>query len=251
METTLVDKAATTEKKEGKQVAPMMLSETLAIRLNDLSNLALIVGLVIGVVATAILVWTGGVKEEYLKRDLAVTNERAANANARAAKLENDAAQARLELEKLKEKIGPRKLNRVIFHRTLEGQPKEPVEILYLRDDPDSLEFAQEIENDLKQAEWTVVSREPIPSPREGTADANNPITMSVGGQPSGVTVVAHSVSEEESQASWNAIIGKDWVKTPWTTLAVAFQKSMGESKGSSHPTCPNGVLRIIVGPRP
>lgn len=74
---------------------------------------------------------------------------------------------------------------------------------------------------------------------------------MTVGGQPSGVTVVAHSISEEEEQATWNSTLGRDWVKTPWTVLSVAFQKSMAEAKGSSHPTCPEGVLRVIVGSRP
>jgi len=234
-----------------KREAGMILSEGLAIRLNDLSNLFLIIGLVIGVVSTVLLVWTGGVKEEYLKRELSLTKERTANANALAARLENDAAQARLELEKLKEKIGPRKLDRRAFHQALDGQLKVPVEILYMKDDPDSLEFAQEIENDLKDASWTVLSREPIPSPREGTADSGIPITMTVGGQPSGVTVVARSVSEEESRATLNVMLGQDWVKTPWTVLSVAFEKSMGEAKGSSHPTCPEGVLRVIVGPRP
>ena len=229
----------------------MILSEGLATRLNDISNLFLIIGLVIGVVSTVLLVWTGGVKEEYLKRELSLTDERTANANARAARLENDAAQARLELEKLKEKVGPRKLDRQAFHRVLDGQPKAPVEILYVKDDPDSLEFGQEIENDLKDAGWTVLSREPIPTPREGAADSGIPTAMTVGGQPSGVTVVARSISEEESQATLNSMLGREWIRTPWTVLSVAFQKSMGESKGSSHLTCPEGVLRVIVGPRP
>ena len=126
-------------------------------------------------------------------------------------------AVAERELLELKERIKPRHIDRSTFLEALTGQPKAPVEVLYLRDDPETLEFAQEIDNLLKAAGWTVTAREPIPvlSPTSPAI----PTTMSVGGQPSGVTVVTHSVSEEEIAAWQNRVEGKDWVRTPRTVL--------------------------------
>jgi hypothetical protein len=226
-----------------KRMNSMPLSESSAIWLNDLSNLFLIISLVAGVVSTGLIVWTGGIKDGYLQQQLATEHERAA-------RLENDAAQARLELEKLKAKVGPRTLDREAFQTALMGQPRAPIEILYLKDDADSLEFAQEIENDLKQASWHVVSRAPIPTQHENSADADVPTAMSMGGQPSGVTVVAHSVSMEESEAVSNSMTGRDWIKTPYTALTIAFQKSMGQSSGSGFRSCPEGILRVVVAPK-
>lgn len=72
-----------------------------ATRLHDIANTILIVSLVFGVVSTAIVVWMGNVKEEYLKRDLAETNERTAKA-------EQKTAEAQLQLEKLRNQVRPR-----------------------------------------------------------------------------------------------------------------------------------------------
>lgn len=69
----------------------MWPSEEWASRLYNLANMFLIAGLAVGVISTVLVVWMGNVKEEYLNRDLAATNERAAEAEKRA-------AQANLEL---------------------------------------------------------------------------------------------------------------------------------------------------------
>ena len=219
----------------------MWPSETTAIRIYNIANFVFIASLGVGLISTVLVIWMGNVKETYLKKDLALTNERAAT-------LENSAAQAKLELEHIKKKVGPRQLNREAFLKALENQPKLPIQILYLRDDPDSFEFAQQIEGVLKEAKWEVQSRNPIPTP---STPRSEPTTMSVGGQPTGVTVSAHSLSEEEINAGMNRTLGKPWKKTPWTVLVFAFEQSMGESKASSHDSVPAGVLRVVVGPRP
>jgi hypothetical protein len=133
--------------------------------------------------------------------------------------------------------------------KALDGQPKAPVQILYLRDDQDSLEFAQEIANLLERAKWDVISREPIPTLTERSS-SDIPTAMSVGGQPSGVTVVAHSVSEEESDATSNRMTGKNWVKTPWTVLDNAFAEALGTGQAASHYSVKEGTLRIVVAPK-
>jgi hypothetical protein len=47
----------------------------------------LIAGLVVGVVATVLIVWMGNVNEAYLKTDLSCANERAAACTPRSSKL--------------------------------------------------------------------------------------------------------------------------------------------------------------------
>jgi len=216
----------------------MWPSEAWATLIYDVANIALIAGLVIGAIATVLIVWMGNVKETYLKKDLAETTERAAKANERAANLENEAAQAKLELERLKKHLAPRKLDRKAFLKELEGKSKAPVQILFLKDDPDSLNFAQDIEQALGAAGWSVVSRDVIPTPDGVKTRLDIPTTMSVGGQPTGVTVVTNE---------------EDWegeIKAPRDALYRAFSQAMGRGAGSVHMTCPRGILRIIIGPR-
>lgn len=167
--------------------------------------------------------------------------------------LEKDLSDARTkynesqsELIKLRKQIGPRQLNREVFWRALEDQPKAPVEILYLKDDQDSLEFAQEIENSLKKAGWVVTKRAPIP-----VSQSDLPTAMTVGGQPVGVTVVTHSISDDEAVAIRNQIEGNEWAKTPWTVLAYAFSQSIGTGYTSSRESVKEGTLRVVVAPKP
>ncbi len=69
-----------------------------AARLQDTANIFLIGALVIGVIATALVVWMGNVKEEYLRRDLADTNARAEEARADASQSLATAKQAEANL---------------------------------------------------------------------------------------------------------------------------------------------------------
>jgi len=73
----------------------MWPSPELASRIYDIANFALIGSLLVGVVATVLIVWMGNTKEAYLRRELANAGRDAAQANARA-------AEASLELERLK-----------------------------------------------------------------------------------------------------------------------------------------------------
>ena len=84
----------------------------------DIANWGLILGLIIGVVATVFIVWMGNVKEGYLRRDLASAGTESANAHERAAKAEQAAAEAnriaegeRLARVKIEEKLAPRRFS--------------------------------------------------------------------------------------------------------------------------------------------
>jgi hypothetical protein len=91
--------------------ASMWPSEFWASRIFDWANVGLIITLGAGVICTVLVVWMGGVKETYLRKELADTNAKAAGANERAAeasKAAEDEKGARLRLEK---EIAPRTLD--------------------------------------------------------------------------------------------------------------------------------------------
>ena len=160
-----------------------------------------------------------------------------------------ETAEAKLQLEQLRKEMAPRSLRRDIFLKELAGQPKLPVEIMYLLDDPECFGLAQQISRALEDAQWTVEPPKPIPP----LILADSPTPMSVGGQPSGVTVVVHAITQEESEATSNALMGLEWVRTPWTVLMHALGDSIGKinghAGGSNVP--PMGTLRVVVAPKP
>jgi hypothetical protein len=80
----------------------MWPSEAIASRIYDVANMVLIAALVAGVIATALVVWMGNVKEGYLRTALATLNSQAAQANQRAADANDRATKAQLDLEKYK-----------------------------------------------------------------------------------------------------------------------------------------------------
>ncbi|TAK90286.1 MAG: hypothetical protein EPO06_09915 [Burkholderiaceae bacterium] len=80
---------------------PLWPSLEIATRVFDWANIALIISLVAGVASTALVVWMGSIKEDYLEQELATTNERAAIAEQRT-------AEAQLKLEELRKQVRPR-----------------------------------------------------------------------------------------------------------------------------------------------
>ncbi len=124
----------------------MWPSEEWASRLYDLANWFLIVALIVGAASTGLLVWMGNVKEEYLKRDLAATNERAAHAEERA-------AEANLELAKLKT---PRTLNpgqQKLISEALKGFAGTQFDMA-INHDVEAIGLLPSLENALKSAGW-------------------------------------------------------------------------------------------------
>jgi hypothetical protein len=71
----------------------MGLSEATAAWLYNAANIALIVSLILGVLSTGIIVWSGNIKESYSNIALAKTNERAAIAEQKAAEAQERTAQ--------------------------------------------------------------------------------------------------------------------------------------------------------------
>ncbi|STX41131.1 Uncharacterised protein [Legionella donaldsonii] len=209
-----------------------------------IANWSLLFSLVLGVISTAGIVHFGNIKEHYFKQTIAIANAEASKANAQA-------AEATLKLEELRKKVAPRHVQRDLFLKAINGQPKADVEIMFLRDDPECFSVAQQIWQLLKDAKWNVLAPRPIPQ-NEATSASDLPMTMTVDAQPSGITVITHSVSRKESDATVQMLLGENWEKTPRTVIIYALLQSLGKIKtsagGKNSP--PSGMIRIVVAPR-
>ena len=200
--------------------------------------------------------WMGTrVRDRDFETQMASVNLASSQALERAGTLERDAAiireraaTAELKLEQLRKDLGPRQFQRDLFIREITGQPSARVEVMYLQDDPECFGLAQQIWRALEDGKWPVEVPKPIPP----LIISNFPTAMSVGGQPSGVTVVGGGITQEEADAQMNALQGKEWVKTPWTVLMHALGEALGKIVGSAGGVSPppEGWLRVVVSPR-
>ena len=89
------------------EMGPSLQTVTL---MYDWANVALILSLVVGVIATAVIVWAGGRKEEYLDLELAQSKERTAQLELARAQIEAKIAPRRLTQEQqnaLTKKLSP------------------------------------------------------------------------------------------------------------------------------------------------
>jgi hypothetical protein len=196
-----------------------------------------VVALAVGVACSCGIAISGSIRDAQLKRELAASAERTANAE--------------LKAEQLRKELGPRQLQRAIFLKEIAESPKSHAEIMYLRDDPECFDLAQQIWRALEDAVWDVTPPTPIPANTTGSA-SDIPTAMAVDGQPSGVTVVVHGITQAEADASTHQMMGQPWVRTPWTVLVHALGDSIGKIGGhAGGPNAPpEGTLRVVVAPR-
>ncbi|CAB3715714.1 hypothetical protein LMG24238_04497 [Paraburkholderia sediminicola] len=175
------------------------------------------------------------------------SDERIAAANALAAKSNESTATAVLKLEQLRAQVGPRQFNRAAFLEALRGETAGSVQIVYLRNDPECFDVAQQVWHLLEDAGWQVTPPTPIFDGRN-----NQPAAMNVDGQPAGLTVVASIQSPAEADAELLRANGEAWVHTPFTTLTYAIERGIGRI--ATHINGPNrpapGTLRVVVAPR-
>jgi hypothetical protein len=221
-----------------------------------IANWILLISLLGGVFSTLVIVKSTDVKEEHWALARKQADERIASLNNQTARLSVEAetarketAEARLQLEQLRKQAAARHIKRDEFVRLLEGKPKLPIEIMFAKDDGEAFLLALEIRDALKAAKWEAGEPFPIPVIMESDL-AKLPSTMAVGGQPTGVTLAAHSLSHEEIMS---VMPGQPKVTTPYTALRDALSSSLGSLNGSSgHRNRPQeGTLRVIVGSKP
>ena len=165
-------------------------------------------------------------------------------ANERAGVATKRAAQAELRLEQLRKDTGPRAIAWGAFATAIKGQPAGNAEILYLRDVPDALSLADTIRALLISADRKVALARPNPD-TPATSSSPTPLAMTVGGQPSGITVVASRIPVDET-----APLTKEYGAL-MEALSLGLDVGIAEVYGGRDPTMPEGLLRIVVGPRP
>ncbi len=178
-----------------------------------------------------------GLRQNELKRrsdeKAAVAEARAAEAIQKAAEANARAVQSQLRLQMLWKEVSPRHIEFEPFKKALEGQIPAHVEILYLRDASDAFLLAFQIRALLSESGWTVEPLQPIPE-----VSSDTPLTVTVGGQPAGITVVAKSIEGGST--------------SPYAVLMHALGKGLGVGVfACPHPSVPDGMVRIVVGPRP
>lgn len=154
--------------------------------------------------------------------------------------------EAEHDLEELRAKLAWRHIVSGKFLAALKGNVKPTnVEIVYLREDPESWNLANEIFRVLRQAGWPVAFPTPI-TPNDSRLFASLPSVIGVGGNPfGGIALVAN---QEFKMPMWED-------KTAVGVLAEAFLKSLEGQVSFARPLpeqglLPPGFIRIVVGPR-
>ena len=124
----------------------------------DMSNLALLLGAVLVVVGTYGVYKMGAIKEHF--SDLRISeNERAtAEANERAVHLEKEAAEARLETERLKKEVAWRDLNPITRGKLIAELSDKPARItlVFVSGDPEATRYCAQFVDVFRQAKWKV-----------------------------------------------------------------------------------------------
>jgi hypothetical protein len=176
----------------------------------------------------------------------------ASAANVRAAELNARAAESERQLEELRKATKARRINGSDFVKALKGMPSLPVEIMFAKDDGEAFHLALDIRNFVRMAGWTTAEPVPIPPTTQPV-----PTIMGVGGQPAGVSLVAHSMTQAEFNALGPQLEfdapNPAAPTTPFLTLYRALISSLGQLSASAGGPAvpPPNTLRIVVGSRP
>lgn len=186
-----------------------------------------------------------GLAGAIISRQVSATIQR--DADERISATNAVAAKAKLDLEQLRTQVAPRQFIRPAFLDALRGEPAGNVEIVFLRNDPECFDVAQQLWHLLQDAGWQVTPPTAIFDGRQ-----NQPAPMNADGEPSGLTVVASVNSQAEIDASQLRATNQPWAHTPFTVLEYAIARGIG--KVATHVNGPNrpqpGTLRVVVAPR-
>lgn len=224
---------------KGSEGGRRMFSPSLEIasKISDWANAFFIGSLVVGVVSTVLIVRMANVKEEHWDELRRSSDERIAEATARQ-------KEAELKLEQLRKLAGPREIKQTEFLKLIEGVPKSKLQIWYSPTASDGMWLASQIAGAIIAAKWELTSPPmPIPDtppePNEPFAGLRHPL-MRLGAQPNGVTVVAYGAPADIDKENPSG-----------QGLIAALAGSMQSAASLSYNLAvPDGVLRIIVGPK-
>lgn len=150
----------------------MSLSFEAASLLHQYANIALIIAAAMTVLATIVVVRMSNIKEVHLRADITEAVVRAeeataqaeqakaasADANMRAAQLEKEAETAKLETEQIKQTLAWRAISEegaAILKNELSNKPGS-VNLRYVDGDPETLYFAIQISEIMRDSGWIV-----------------------------------------------------------------------------------------------
>ena len=145
----------------------LIFSRDAASLVQNAANIALLLSLVVGVISTFLVIWTGNIKESYLKRDIGSANavaetakKDAAIANEHAALLKKEAEVAKLEQERLKKELAWRTVTKkqieIIRSNIPEPHPRLKIWLQYSEADPEALAYAQQIGNAINSSNFEI-----------------------------------------------------------------------------------------------
>jgi hypothetical protein len=163
-------------------------------------------------------------------RKIKAADERIAEFNARA-------MNAELELERLRKKTEPRRLNDEAFLAPLKKLPPQRFKVLYVPDTPDAIPLAMEILIALQRLRWVTTE---IPAPIEAKDSMLPPgisfgSAMSVGAQPTGISIILKNID-------------------PDNPVAAALMKSLSDAFGvgsaGRNENIPDDFVLIVIAPR-
>jgi len=182
-------------------------------------------------------------------KQIAAANAAGEAAKADAAQANARAIEAQLALEKYK---APRQINGPAFLAALAGKPKAPVEIVFVRDNPECWGLAMQIRDWLKEANWERSEPAAITGPDESRF-ATYPSAVQAGGQPTGVTIVLRAASQIDFERERIDLSDPTPpIDTPMKALSRALIGSLGAiSQSINFETGTAGSLRVVVGPKP
>jgi hypothetical protein len=163
--------------------------------------------------------------------DSDIAKEGTAKANERIAELNNETVKLRQQLE-------PRKINGEAFVELLRSAPKAKVELMYVKEDPDSYQLSLQIFWYLMNAGWDCEVEKPIPPAAIGSPYPDKPATWSAIARETGISLVVHEYDDLKPG-------------TPYEALLKAFRITPGQAESGIDSNVPAGSIRVVIAPRP
>jgi hypothetical protein len=206
-----------------------------ASHVSNVANIALVCSLVVGVVATGLIVWATGIKERLWETERQQSGERVAGLESSVAEANARTAAAELELAKLRR---PRDIDFEIFKRSMAGIPPGRAEIWY-GPGTDSPWLAQRILVAFGVQGWQLADGMARPvKPDDSDLCRHVPALECMGGNSFLVTVVISHPTLADDEKTQRSLMN---------ALGLALGTGMF---GGEHPSVPPGTMRIMVGPR-
>lgn len=216
------------------------------------------IAVALGIVGEVLL----GMRNNRLQTELRRRSDvKVAAATERAGKLEKEAAETGLKLEKLRHQtLFGRQLRPAEFVKSLENKAKVPVEIAFLKSDTEAFMFASQVSGLLKAAHWDVSDPRPVAA-EEMAKSVPRPAALAEAPLV-GIAIVLRVETEAELRCFGSQAQVTLWAmrkdESPLAVLCDAIADNLVTGGTvQSFPVLPRqanapppGTLRLIIGPK-